>query len=99
MRPRPVFVFSGQGSQWAGMGRELLERSTVFEMVLRACDAQVRRHLGWSLLDVVTAREAPLGDIEVSCPTIVAMELALRDQYVIGLESRWCAAKWADTDV
>jgi [acyl-carrier-protein] S-malonyltransferase len=73
----PVFVFSGQGSQWVGMGRELLERSTVFEMVLRACDAQVRRHLGWSLLEVVTQREAPLGDIEVSCPAIVAMELAL----------------------
>ncbi len=76
-RLRPVFVFSGQGSQWAGMGRALLERSTVFEMVLRACDVQVRRRLGWSLLDVVTAREAPLGDIEVSCPAIVSMEIAL----------------------
>jgi len=76
-RSRPVFVFSGQGSQWAGMGRALLERSTVFEMVIGACDAQVRRRLGWSLLDAVTAREAPLGDIEVSCPAIVAMEIAL----------------------
>src|SRR6218665_1134009 len=76
-RLRPVFVFSGQGSQWVGMGRALLERSTVFEMVLSACDAQVRRLLGWSLLDVVTARDAPLGDIEVSCPTLVSMEIAL----------------------
>ena len=76
-RLRPVFVFTGQGSQWAGMGKELLERSTVFEMVLSACDVQVRRHLGWSLLEVVTARKAPLGDIEVSCPAIVAMEIAL----------------------
>ncbi|MET0403203.1 MAG: acyltransferase domain-containing protein [Cystobacter sp.] len=77
MRLRPVFVFSGQGSQWLEMGRELLEHSTVFEMVLRACDTQVRRHLGWSLLEAVTARTAPLGDIEVSCPAIVAMELGL----------------------
>jgi [acyl-carrier-protein] S-malonyltransferase len=76
-RSRPVFVFSGQGSQWAGMGQALLERSTVFEMVLRACDTQVRRHLGWSLLEVVTARGAPLGDIEVSCPALVSMEIAL----------------------
>ena len=77
VRSRPVFVFSGQGSQWVGMGQALLERSTVFEMVLRACDTQVRRHLGWSLLEVVTARDAPLGDIEVSCPALVSMEIAL----------------------
>jgi [acyl-carrier-protein] S-malonyltransferase len=45
--------------------------------VLKACDAQVRRHLGWSLLEVLTAESARLGDIEVSCPAIVSMEIAL----------------------
>ncbi|MFL5354902.1 acyltransferase domain-containing protein [Archangium sp.] len=74
---RPVFVFSGQGSQWTGMGRALLERSTVGALVLKACDVQVRRHLGWSLLEALTAEDSRLGDIEVSCPAIVSMELAL----------------------
>src|SRR5690242_18826239 len=74
---RPVFVFSGQGSQWAGMGRVLLERSTIFGMVLKACDIQVRRFMGWSLLEALTAEDARLGDIEVSCPAIVSMEIAL----------------------
>jgi polyketide synthase 12 len=76
---RPVFVFSGQGSQWAGMGRELLERWPVSRAVLEACDAQVRERVGWSLLEALTAGEerARLGHIEVSCPAIVSMELAL----------------------
>ncbi|MCY1078416.1 acyltransferase domain-containing protein [Archangium lansingense] len=73
----PVFVFSGQGSQWTGMGRALLERSTVFALVLKACDAQVRRWMGWSLVEALTAEDARLGDIEVSCPAIVSMEIAL----------------------
>ncbi|HYO72351.1 MAG TPA: acyltransferase domain-containing protein [Archangium sp.] len=74
---RPVFVFSGQGSQWMGMGRTLLERSTVFALVLKACDVQVRRLMGWSLLEALTSENARLGDIEVSCPAIVSMEIAL----------------------
>jgi polyketide synthase 12 len=76
-RCRPVFVFSGQGSQWTGMGRALLEQSSVCASVLEACDVHVRRLLGWSLLEALTAEEGRLGDIEVSCPAIVSMELAL----------------------
>ncbi|QRO02216.1 acyltransferase domain-containing protein [Archangium violaceum] len=73
---RPVFVFSGQGSQWTGMGRALLE-SPVCAPVLEACEAEVQRHMGWSLREALTAEGARLGDIEVSCPAIVAMEIAL----------------------
>ena len=76
-RCRPVFVFSGQGSQWVGMGRALLEYSTVFGMVLKACDVHVRRLMGWSVVEALTAEDARLGDIEVSCPAIVSMEIAL----------------------
>ena len=39
---RPVFVFPGQGGQWAGMGVELLERSQVFAGRMR----DVRRRAG-----------------------------------------------------
>jgi polyketide synthase 12 len=76
-RCRPVFVFSGQGSQWTGMGRALLERSSICASVLEDCDAHVRRLMGWSLLEALTGAEASLGDIEVSCPAIVSMEMAL----------------------
>ncbi|MCN9244789.1 type I polyketide synthase, partial [Streptomyces sp. RY43-2] len=48
-----VFVFPGQGSQWVGMARELLESSQVFRDRMRACADALAPHVEWSLLDVV----------------------------------------------
>ncbi len=44
---RVVFVCSGQGSQWLGMGRELLAREPVFADAIRRIDAAARPY-GWS---------------------------------------------------
>ncbi|RDI58963.1 acyl transferase domain-containing protein [Nocardia pseudobrasiliensis] len=52
-RPRVVFVFPGQGSQWAHMGQELLSESEEFREALTACDAVVREHTGWSVLEAI----------------------------------------------
>jgi myxalamid-type polyketide synthase MxaD len=46
---RPVFVFSGQGGQWPGMGRQLLARSTAFGEAIAACGAAFRAHVDWDL--------------------------------------------------
>ncbi|MFC5025774.1 amino acid adenylation domain-containing protein [Streptomyces coeruleoprunus] len=54
---RTVFVFPGQGSQWARMGVELLDAEPVFARQLQACDEALRPYVDWSLLDVL--REAP----------------------------------------
>lgn len=48
---RTAFVFPGQGGQWNGMGRRLLEISPVFRDSMLRCDAVVRDELGWSVLD------------------------------------------------
>ncbi|MFF3412397.1 beta-ketoacyl synthase N-terminal-like domain-containing protein [Streptomyces sp. NPDC002742] len=45
-----VFVFSGFGSQWAGMGRELLQSETVFRDAVLACEKEMRKWIGWSPL-------------------------------------------------
>ncbi len=47
--PKLVFVFSGMGPQWWGMGRELLEHEPVFREALERCDAALRGLVDWSL--------------------------------------------------
>ena len=52
-----AFVFSGQGQQWLGMGRELLAREAVFRDVLTDLDRRFLPHVGWSLLEELAASE------------------------------------------
>ncbi|MFF3350907.1 SDR family NAD(P)-dependent oxidoreductase, partial [Streptomyces sp. NPDC002779] len=50
----PVFVFPGQGSQWLGMGRGLLESSPVFAARIGECEAALGPFVEWSLSEVLT---------------------------------------------
>ncbi|OQO89683.1 hypothetical protein B1813_22555 [Saccharomonospora piscinae] len=52
-RPKPVFVFPGQGSQWAGMAVALLDSAPVFRAELKACSDALEVHLGWSVFDAL----------------------------------------------
>ncbi|HZN20233.1 MAG TPA: beta-ketoacyl synthase N-terminal-like domain-containing protein, partial [Micromonosporaceae bacterium] len=75
---RVVFVFSGQGSQWAGMGLELARSSPVFAARLRECGEALAPHTGWSLLDVLGDEEA-LGRVEVVQPALFAVMVSLAE--------------------
>jgi acyl transferase domain-containing protein/acyl carrier protein len=74
-----AFVFSGQGQQWWGMGRQLLEEEPVFRGVMEPCDALIRSHAGWSLLEELSVDESRsrLGETEIAQPAIVALQIAL----------------------
>ncbi len=77
--PRVGFVFSGQGSQWLGMGRDLLASSAVFRAEIEACGEIVSRIGGWSLVGELNAREGQsrLHETEVAQLAIAALQLAL----------------------
>jgi acyl transferase domain-containing protein/D-arabinose 1-dehydrogenase-like Zn-dependent alcohol dehydrogenase/acyl carrier protein len=72
----PVFVFPGQGAQWVGMGRELLESSPVFRESMEACAAALQSFVDWSLLDVL-GDEAALARVDVVQPVSWAVMMSL----------------------
>ncbi|MBC6449038.1 amino acid adenylation domain-containing protein [Actinokineospora sp. HBU206404] len=76
---RTVFVFPGQGSQWARMGVDLLDSEPAFARELAACEEAFREYTDWSLTDVL--REAPgapgLERIDVVQPTLFAVAVSL----------------------
>lgn len=77
--PRIVFVFSGQGSQWLGMGCRLMTQEPVFRRALADCDAAFRRYVEWSVLDVLQAHHssARMNEIDVVQPCLFAIQVAL----------------------
>jgi phthiocerol/phenolphthiocerol synthesis type-I polyketide synthase C len=77
--PAIVFVFPGQGSQWLGMGRSLLRSEPVFREVLERCEAAMRPHVEWSLLEqlIADAESSRLDEVDVVQPLLFALQVAL----------------------
>ncbi|WP_207709994.1 type I polyketide synthase [Actinomadura macrotermitis] len=78
---RTVFVFPGQGSQWAGMGVALLESSPVFAARLTECAEALRPFVDWDLLEVLRGGpDAPsLDAVDVVQPVLWAIMVALAE--------------------
>ena len=71
-----VFVYSGQGSQWAGMGRQLLADEPVFAAAVAELDPEFTAALGFSLHDVLANGEPVEGSVRVQS-VLYGLQVAL----------------------
>src|SRR5246127_4769321 len=72
----PVWVFSGQGSQWARMGAELLASEPVFAATVAEAEPLVARESGFSVTEALSAPETVTG-IDRIQPALFTMQVAL----------------------
>jgi acyl transferase domain-containing protein len=102
-----TFVFTGQGAQWHGMGRELISESKVFERSIIKSEKLLNSFgCAWSLIEELSRDEkhTRVGKAELSQPATAAIQIALVDFYenldikpsrVIGHSSGEIAAAYA----
>ncbi|MEN3586642.1 type I polyketide synthase, partial [Streptomyces sp. ZYX-F-203] len=73
-----TFVFPGQGTQWVGMGAQLLAESPVFAARLAECAAALRPFTDWSLIDVIRGGGS-LDRVDVVQPASWAVMVSLAE--------------------
>ena len=74
--PGTVFVYSGRGSQWAGMGRQLLADEPAFAAAVAELEPVFVQQAGFSLLEVITTGRELVG-IEQIQLGLIGMQLTL----------------------
>ncbi|GAA1564031.1 phthiocerol type I polyketide synthase PpsA [Actinomadura kijaniata] len=73
----PVWVFSGHGAQWSGMGRQLLEEEPAFAAAIDSLAEVFEAELGWTPRAVLT-RGGPWSASHVQALTF-AMQIGLAE--------------------
>jgi acyl transferase domain-containing protein/NADPH:quinone reductase-like Zn-dependent oxidoreductase/NAD(P)-dependent dehydrogenase (short-subunit alcohol dehydrogenase family)/acyl carrier protein len=102
----PVFVYSGNGSQWAGMARDLLQQSDTFCRAIRAVDALFLEAGAFSIEEALRLPddEQRLERTEVAQPLLFAIQVGLTEMLrewgvapaaVVGHSVGEVAAAWA----
>ncbi len=75
----PVFVFSGMGPQWWGMGRVLARRESVFREAIEEVDALFSAVSGWSIIGALgtCAGDSRVEQTQVAQPANLMLQVAL----------------------
>lgn len=74
----PVWVFSGQGSQWAQMGAQLLATEPVFAATVARLEPLIQRESGFSVTAMMSGPDVVTG-IERVQPTVFAMQVGMAE--------------------
>jgi acyl transferase domain-containing protein/thioesterase domain-containing protein len=82
--PPVVFMFSGQGSQYVNMGKELYETEAVFREHIDHCTEILRAHMSLDLRDILYPREGTSDELarrlrqtDIAQPALFTIEYAL----------------------
>lgn len=72
------FVYSGNGSQWHGMGSQLLKESPEFAARFTELDALMRQPAGFSILDALQSEDPEtIADTTIAQPLLFAIQVCV----------------------
>ncbi|OBB45793.1 type I polyketide synthase [Mycobacterium sp. 852002-51961_SCH5331710] len=74
----PVWVFSGQGSQWAGMGVDLLGTEPVFASTVAQAEQIIADESGFSVTEALSSTEVVTGQERLQ-PTLFTFQVGLAE--------------------